>query len=91
MDHAQYALAQGVDLVDVDFGAVLLNRVSGKYWELNEVGGRILHLSVSNVPSEAIINNIAENYEAERATISHDVNQLLESLVDAGLVVRSAS
>jgi hypothetical protein len=81
-------LADGVSLAETDGGAVLLDERSGRYWQLNASGARVLQrLLAGDTPAEA--GAAAANgarVPAERA--EGDVRTLLEKLRHAGLVGR---
>ncbi|KUN61409.1 hypothetical protein AQJ46_36790 [Streptomyces canus] len=79
-------LADGVSLAETDGGAVLLDERSGRYWQLNASGARVLHrLLAGDTAAEA--GAAAANgasVPAERA--AGDAHTLLEKLRHAGLV-----
>ncbi len=80
-------LAAHVEMVDVDFGAVLLDRRSGTYWELNEMGTTVVHLGISAVPRDVIVDSIRSSYDVGSEQVDADIDTLVAALREAGLVV----
>ncbi len=85
-----YSLADDVQVVDVDFGAVLLNRATGRYWELNQMGAFILNLAISKVSIESIADNISRSYDVDRSQARRDALGVLASLREAGILGEDA-
>ncbi len=68
--------------------AVLFDCQSGTYFGLNEVGTAIWRQLEGGQTEQAILDHIAAEYAIDRETCKQDVTELLQSLLDAGLVSR---
>ncbi len=71
---------------EVSGETVLLDLASENYFGLDEVGTRIWGLLQSGSSIGETIDTLMEEYEVERATLEKDVGELLEKLVEAGLI-----
>ena len=82
---------QGRDRVmmqQVEGELVLLDIDSGEYFALNEVGGRIWELCDGSRSVGAVAEVICAEYEVASETAAHDACELLEELLEVGLVVQ---
>lgn len=73
-------------------GGVLLQMQEEIYYGLNTVGARIWELLPPECSRlEALVDRMSETYpDAGRDVLRQDVTELLESLLEAGLVVQPA-
>lgn len=67
--------------------AVLLHLGTGVYFGLNAVGTRIWQLIGEGRAPAAIVEVLAQEYDAERATIAADVDALIAALEAKQLIV----
>lgn len=74
---AQQAAGQWV-LLDVD---------SGRYYALDEVGGRIWHLCDGSRTVAQIAEVVGDEYDAEGAPVQEDVAAFVSELVSESLLV----
>jgi hypothetical protein len=65
---------------------VLLDLASENYFGLDEIGTRIWGLLQSGSSIGETLDTLMEEYEVERETLEKDVGELLEKLVEAGLI-----
>ena len=72
---------------DLDGEAVILDLASGTYFGLNEVGTRVWRMIDEGSDVGQIIDVVAAEYDADRATITNDVNRLLDELARRRLIV----
>lgn len=70
----------------LDGEAVILDLTSGIYFGLNQVGTRIWQLVDEGLAVEAIVDRLAAEYDAPRATIQADVARLLDALRSRRLI-----
>ncbi len=81
-------LRDGVSSADTDYGIILLDEDSGRYWNLNPTAALALRtLLDGGSPAEAA-RQLTERYEVEAATAGRDVQELVDELRGAGLVER---
>ena len=66
---------------------VLLDIESGEYYTLNEVGDRVWELCDGSRSIGEVIGMISREYDASEDIITADVQELLEELVSANLLV----
>jgi hypothetical protein len=65
---------------------VLLDLASESYFGLDEIGARIWALLNEEQSVGQIVEVLLEEYEVDRARLEGDVNELLENLLEAGLI-----
>ena len=81
-------LRDGVSSADTDYGIILLDEDSGRYWNLNPSAAFALRtLLDGGSPAEAA-RQLTERYEVEAGTAGRDVQELVDELRGAGLVER---
>ena len=71
---------------EVSGETVLLDLASENYFGLDEIGTRIWGLLQSGSSIGETLDTLLEEYEVERETLEKDVGELLEKLVEAGLI-----
>ena len=71
---------------EVSGETVLLDLASENYFGLDEIGTRIWGLLQSGASIGETMDTLMEEYEVERETLEKDVGELLEKLVEAGLI-----
>ncbi len=59
---------------------VLLDSKVGRYYTLDEVGGRVWSMTNAGHTADQIVDQLAEEYESDRSNIVTDVNRLLGDL-----------
>jgi len=70
-------------------GIALLDLDAGKYYSLNVVGAHVWKMLRAPVSTGMIISSVCESFSVASEQCRTDVNNLLESLVNAGLVEAS--
>jgi hypothetical protein len=81
-------LRDGVSSADTDYGIMLLDEDSGRYWKLNPTAAMVLRLLLDGgTPAEAV-QQLTEQYAVDTDSAGRDVQDLLEALHSAGLVER---
>jgi hypothetical protein len=83
----QVALPEHVVSRAFEKQTVLLNLDSGNYHGLNPVAVRMLEASTAAPTPRDAIADLAAEYEQPESVIENDLAQLLEGLMDRGLVV----
>jgi len=71
---------------EVSGETVLLDLQNESYFGLDEVGTRIWQLLQENGDIESMLKTILEEYDVEEEQLLKDVNELVEKLIEAGLV-----
>ena len=67
---------------------VLLDPRRGRYYGLDEVGGRIWALAQDQRSKDEIVEALCSEFEVDRAQLESDVTEVLETLRAKGLVER---
>ena len=80
------AISPEVLFQEVSGEIVLLDLASESYFGLDEIGARIWALLNEEKTVGQIVEILLEEYEVDRARLEGDVNDLLESLLEAGLI-----
>jgi coenzyme PQQ biosynthesis protein PqqD len=79
--------SEGILAKGVSDSWVLLNLESGKYYALNEVGGRVWELCDGTRSVAEVVALICQEYDAPGEVIETDVLDLLQELAHEKLVV----
>jgi hypothetical protein len=69
-----------------DGEAVVLNLKSERYFGLDQVGTRMWHVLTELGSLGAACETLLAEYDVEPATLRHDLENLIEQLVEHGLV-----
>ncbi|WP_043632549.1 lasso peptide biosynthesis PqqD family chaperone [Nonomuraea candida] len=78
-------LGPGVVTADTEYGLVLLDEGSGRYWRLNETGALVATVLIEGGTPETAARRLADRYGIHRPRAEQDVRALLNALVAAGL------
>lgn len=79
-------LRDGVSSADTDYGTVLLDEDSGRYWNLNPSAAQVLQVLLEGGTAEQAAQALTERYTVDAATARQDVQELLDGLRSAGLL-----
>lgn len=72
---------------DMNGSAVMMDIITGKYYNLGEVGGEIWSLFEEEATVETVIDTLTSNYAVSREQCRKDTMPFLEKLVERGLLV----
>ncbi|MET8450811.1 lasso peptide biosynthesis PqqD family chaperone [Streptomyces sp. NPDC005209] len=81
-------LRADVSLVETDYGKILLDGRTGKYWELNPTGSLVLDELMSGGDLDAVITRLTAEFEVGAERARSDAEALVAALAEAGLVDR---
>jgi len=79
-------LPEDVLISDVEGESVLLNVNSERYFGLDEVGTRMLSVLTTSKSIQSAYEALLEEYEVEDETLHNDLAELIDRLVDQGLL-----
>jgi len=79
-------LAEGVMAQDAADEAVLMDLGRGTYYALNAVGARVLAWARALPSADAVVERLAEEYEADTEVLRRDVERLLSELESQELI-----
>jgi hypothetical protein len=74
---------------ELDGEAVILHLDSGTYFGLDHIGTRVWQLIEAHGSLERVIADLLTEYEVEAGQLRADVEALVSSMVDKGLIERS--
>lgn len=81
-----FALGKHVVASDTESGMVLLDERAGRYWQLNATGAQVLRMLLGGAAEPAAVAELSRCHPAEADRIATDVERLLVTLREAGLV-----
>jgi hypothetical protein len=70
----------------VDEEVVLLSLRAGNYFGFNRVGTEIWNMLTEPRPVREILASLAQSHDVDTETMTRDVTQFLQTLIDRGLV-----
>ena len=79
-------LPEDVLISNVEGESVLLNLNSERYFGLDEVGTRMLSVLTTSNSIQTAYEVLLEEYEVENETLRDDLAELIDRLVDQGLL-----
>jgi hypothetical protein len=84
-------LRKGVSSADTEYGIVLLDEDTGRYWNLNPTAAHVLRLLLDGATPVEAVHQLTERYAVDAGAAERDVRELLDGLRSAGLVERQES
>ena len=85
-DEQKVTISPEVLFQEVSGEMVLLDLSSESYFGLDAVGARIWGLLESGNSVGEVLDTLMQEYEVERETLEVDVGELLDRLLEAGLI-----
>ena len=84
--NSKVVISPDVLFQEVNREMVLLDLRSESYFGLDETGTRIWQLLQSGLTLLDVIEQMLEEFDVQRTTLESDLNELMDRLLDAGLV-----
>ncbi len=84
--HTKFQVPEEVLFREIGGEAVILNIKTGKYYGLNTMGTQMWALLVEKGTLQAVCQALAEAYAVEEAQVQADMLQLVEALIEKGLL-----
>ena len=78
---------EGLMTADMNGSAVMMDIISGKYYNLGEVGGRIWELLEEPMTVTALVQKLTAEYDVSAEQCREDIVPFLNTLLDRGLLV----
>jgi hypothetical protein len=69
-------LRPDIATTDTDDGVVLLDKRTGRYWQLNPTGATVLHALLAGHDPDHIAHDMAARYRINLEQVQHDVTAL---------------
>lgn len=86
-DNTVLSRRAGLMTADMNGSAVMMDVMTGKYYNLGEVGGRIWELLEDPMPLAELIEKLTGEYDVSAQQCLADTTPFLEKLLDRGLLV----
>ena len=78
---------EGLMTADMNGSAVMMDIMTGKYYNLGEIGGRIWALLEEPMTLTALIKKLTDEYDVSAERCRADMLPFLEKLLERGLLV----
>lgn len=75
-----------ISTTDTDYGTVLLDERSGRYWQLNGTGALVVQILRDGGTQAEAVTALVGQFEVDESQANADVAALLDGLRSAGLV-----
>ena len=72
---------------DMNGSAVTMDIMTGKYYNMGEVGGVIWNMLSTEKTIDELVNALTKEYSVSAAQCKKDITPFLQSLVDKGLLI----
>jgi hypothetical protein len=74
---------------EIDQETVLLDMKSENYFGLNDVGRHTLEMLKNGTNLDTLVTTLFKIFQVEKVQLENDLRELLQSLLDAGLIQAS--
>ena len=78
---------EGLMTADMNGSAVMMDIMSGKYYNLGEVGGRIWEMLEEPMTLGALVQKLTDEYDVSVERCRSDMLPFLNTLIERGLLV----
>ena len=75
-----------VACTETDYGIVLLDKRSGKYWNLNTTGALVWRSILETGGLDHAVSTLLRDYNVEHETVIADVHNVAAKLTEAGVI-----
>jgi hypothetical protein len=76
----------GVEIQEIEAGAVIINMTTGKCWQLNGIGLEIWNLLSQGLSVGVVTQHMEQRYPDARARVVGDLASLVRALLNEDLV-----
>ena len=80
---------EGLMAADMNGSAVMMDIMTGKYYNLGQVGGRIWELLEEPMTLSALVYKLTAEYDVSAEQCRTDVEPFLNTLLERGLLVEA--
>lgn len=77
----------GLMTADMNGSAVMMDIMTGKYYNLGSVGGRIWELLEEPMTIAALVQKLTDEYDVSAETCRTDILPFLDTLLERGLLL----
>lgn len=79
-------LRDNISTAETEYGTVLLDERSGRYWQLNETGALVVQTLLAGGTRSEAVAALITTFDVDESQADADVAALLDGLNSAGLV-----
>ena len=79
---------EGLMTADMNGSAVMMDIMTGKYYNLGAVGGRIWEILEEPMTVTALVNKLTDEYDVSASQCRADIEPFLSTLLERGLLVK---
>ena len=80
---------EGLMAADMNGSAVMMDIMTGKYYNLGQVGGRIWELLEEPMTVAALIQKLTEEYDVSAQQCRADIEPFLNTMLSRGLLLEA--
>ena len=88
-DNTILSRREGLMAADMNGSAVMMDIMTGKYYNLGQVGGRIWELLEEPMTLSALVTKLTAEYDVSAEQCRADVEPFLNTLLERGLLVEA--
>ena len=78
---------EGLMAADMNGSAVMMDIMTGKYYNLGEVGGRIWEMLEEPISLAALVQKLTAEYDVSAERCRSDILPFLDTLIERGLLI----
>jgi coenzyme PQQ synthesis protein D (PqqD) len=75
-----------VTVAETDFGAVILQERTGRYWRLNPTAVLVVRALLAGVDEDEVLRQVVDAFDVEPAQAQADIAELIAGMRGAGVV-----
>lgn len=80
---------EGLMTADMNGSAVMMDIMTGKYYNLGQVGGRIWEILEEPMTVAALVKKLTDEYDVSAAQCRTDILPFLDTLLERGLLLEA--
>ena len=80
---------EGLMTADMNGSAVMMDIMTGKYYNLGQVGGRIWEILEEPMTVAALVEKLTDEYDVSAAQCRTDILPFLDTLLERGLLLEA--
>ncbi|UAL30439.1 lasso peptide biosynthesis PqqD family chaperone [Nocardioides rotundus] len=82
----RFCLQSDISFSETDYGSVILNTRTGRYFQLNAVATRMLQLLNEGLSRDEVVDALIESYDVDRERASSDLTALIQQGLAADIL-----
>ncbi|MBQ7098197.1 MAG: lasso peptide biosynthesis PqqD family chaperone [Oscillospiraceae bacterium] len=80
---------EGLMTADMNGSAVMMDIMTGKYYNLGQIGGRIWEILEEPMTVAALVKKLTDEYDVSAAQCRSDILPFLDTLLERGLLLEA--